>query len=290
MTAHSDVIWLILAGLGADLFGAEREDGVLGEVEHLLSVVAQEPAGERLFLFGHDDDEVGIDFVSVFEGADGEVFVSVDEFGGMADAEFVEEVFHLVDIAVDESADVARLGGIETEEVDFGVEGFGHTSGERHLLAGFVGAIERHDDAFQFFVEVKIFAHREYGHGGVGDGAVGVFADPVCFEARHAMGADDDHQCLVFDGLLGQLFGHFAFADDVFEFDIFEEMCDALVAAFDFGADRCLVLILLLDVDQAYVGLPAVGDIDSEVNSLGRACGEVESDNDIVHNGCVFFV
>ena len=275
---------IISTGLGADLFGADREYRMAGEVEHLLGVVAYEPAGEGLFLFRHDDDEVGVDLVGVLEGGDGEVFASVDEFGDMLDLELVEEMFDLVDISVDEGADILRLRGVEAEEVYFGAEGLGHASCEGHLLACFGGAVEGDDDALERLVEVKILADREYRHGAVGDGAVGVFANPVFFEARHAVSADDDEKRLVFDGLAGQLFRDLAFADDVFQFDAFEEVGDASVAAFDFGADRSLVLAGLFDIDEAYVRLETVSDIDSQIDGIGRARGEVKTNDNIVHN------
>ena len=76
---------------------------MLGEVQHLLGVVAYQPACKGLFLLGHNDDKVGIDLICILERGDSQVFLGVDILGVMRDLILVEVLLHLLYIAVHET-------------------------------------------------------------------------------------------------------------------------------------------------------------------------------------------
>ena len=97
------------------------------------------------------------------------------------------------------------------------------------------------------------------------------------------MGAHDEQRGIVFGGLLGELVGGVALAQHILQFDALQQRTHGGVAALYLLADGALGLVLLFDVDEPDVALPAVCDVYGQVDGIGRARRKIKSNDNSVH-------
>ena len=101
--------------------------------------------------------------------------------------------------------------------------------------------------------------------------------------------ACDEEGGIVFLGLLGQFLRGISLTQDIFQLDTIQQMRHAGVATFDFSPDGGLVFLFFFHIDQPDVTLPAVGNVDGEVDSIGRTRRKIETNNNFVHSVCALF-